>query len=89
MRKITAGEHQKTAPQGTVYVVTGRVEFEGDEILAVVTSRKLANLAIDSDKAIRRADDRWAFDKYSVRRFRLDTAIYRANFFTTANVRSL
>jgi len=87
--KIAAGEHQKNAPRGNVFVVTGLVEYEGDEILAVTTSRKLANLAIDSDKAIRKAASRWAFDKYSVRRFRLDTAIYRANFFTTANVRSL
>jgi hypothetical protein len=87
--KITAGENQRKAPQGSVFVVTGNVDYEGDEILAVSTSRKLAYLAIDSDKAIRKAESRWAFDKYSVRKFKLDTAIYRANFFTSAKVRNL
>ena len=73
--KISAGVNQAKAPRGTVYVVCGVVGFEG-EILAVTTSRKLANLAIDSDKAIRKVASRWAFDNYIVRKFRLDTAEY-------------
>jgi hypothetical protein len=87
--KIAAGENQKTAPQGIVYVVTGLVEHEGGEVLAVTTSRKLANLAIMSDKAVRRVENRRPFDDYMIRRFKLDTAVYQSGFFTNEKVRAL
>jgi hypothetical protein len=87
--KITAGENQRKAPRGNAYIVTGIVEYESNEILGVVTSRKLARLAIDSDKAIRKAANRWAFDNYGIQKFQLDTAVYRSDFFTQQTIRTL
>jgi hypothetical protein len=85
--KITAGGKQKAT--GIVYVVYGLVEYEGGENIAVTSSRKLANLAIVSDRAIRKAAGNWPFDKYGIQRFKLDTAKYHTNFFTQCKVRSL
>lgn len=87
--KIAANEKQKDAPKGTVFVVYGIVEYESLETLAVTTSRKLARLAIASDKAIRKAMDGWPFDAYQIGIFQLDTAVYRSSFFTEEKVRSL
>jgi len=90
--KIAAGENQKNAPRGFVFVVCGHVDYEGMETLAVTTSIKLANLAnlaIESDNAIRKAAGRWSFDRYSARKFLLDTAQYQTEFFTHTEVRPL
>jgi hypothetical protein len=74
--KITAGGI-KLKPTGTVYVVYGNVFYEGSDTLAVTTSKKLANLAIETDKALRKAVGRWPFDSYYIEKFELDTASYR------------
>jgi hypothetical protein len=79
----------KQKSTGRVYVVQGFVEFEGGEVLAVTTSKKLAQLAIDSDKAIRKAAGRYPFDFYSKTAFALDTAVYRDCFSTSKKVRVL
>jgi hypothetical protein len=72
-----------------VFVVAGVVECEGPEVIAVTTSRKLANVAVTSDKAIRKASERFPFDGYLITPYMLDTAVYHTNFFTKKIVRGL
>jgi hypothetical protein len=81
--KITAGGKTKQKITGTVYIVYGSTDGEGNEPLAVCTSRKLANLAIQTDMALRKLGDRFPFDSYFTEKFRLDTAEYRTPNFGT------
>jgi hypothetical protein len=85
MKRIAAGDTQKKAPKGSVYVVYG-VDYECWEVLAVTTSRQLGLLAIASDKTVRKVASR-AFDDYRIQRFRLDTVVYQSGF--ARKVRSL
>jgi hypothetical protein len=81
--KITAGGKTKQKATGSVYVVYGSTDGEGNEPLAVCTSRKLATLCIQTDMALRKMVDRFPFDSYFTEKFRLDTAEYRTPNFGT------
>ncbi len=83
---ITAGTPKSN---DTVFVVYGEVEYEGKDTIAVTTSRKLANLAISSDEILRKVYDRFPYDSYSVRKFKLNTAEYITAFGMETTLRSL
>jgi hypothetical protein len=88
MSKITAGKtNQKST--GIVFVVQGIVDYEGSDTLAVTTSKKLALLMIDTDKAFRKAMGRFPYDSYNMQKFQLDTAEYRTEFGMVKTVRPL
>jgi hypothetical protein len=87
MKKITAGDNQKKAPKGFVYLVYGVETYSGWDTLAVTTSRKMARLAIATDKTVRRVSKVFAFEGYKIQRFQLDTVVFHSGF--TKKVRSL
>jgi len=74
----------KQKPSGTVYVVSGLVDYEGSDVIAIVASKKLVKVAIDADKAVRRVEGRWAYDSYDVQKMKLDTRLYASVLFGTA-----
>jgi hypothetical protein len=86
--KITAGP-KKPIPTGEVFVVSGIVYYEGRDIVAVTTSRKLANLAIQADKAARIASQHFVYDSYAVQSFGLDTVVTVTSFGTGRKVARL
>jgi hypothetical protein len=63
-----------------VYVVSGLVDYEGSDIIAVVTSKKLVQVAIDADKDYRKANGQYAYDDYGFEKMRLDTVVHYTRF---------
>jgi hypothetical protein len=88
MNKITAGP-KKPIPTGKIFVVRGIVYYEGKDVVAVTTSRKLANLAIQADKAARGAQGVRQYDQYYVEGFELDTIVTVTSFGTKREVTRL
>ena len=55
-----------------VFVVRGFVDYEGSDVIAVCSSRIVANTAIQSHQTLRKVEGRWDYDGYDVLELLLD-----------------
>lgn len=52
-----------------VWVLVGRIQYEGEWNVGVYASEALANCAIETNRDQRKAEDRFKFEEYFVEEF--------------------
>ena len=72
MSTISSKAKTKTKTKTKVFVVRGFVDYEGSDVIAVCSSRIVANTAIQSHQTLRKVEGRWDYDGYDVLELLLD-----------------
>ena len=68
----TISSKAKAKTKTKVFVVRGFVDYEGSDVIAVCSSRIVANTAIQSHQTLRKVEGRWDYDGYDVLELLLD-----------------